>query len=167
MTEHQLIVFGTIALAVICWAVGEGFGSRLSWTTGAALAIVHSVAAFVTFYDGSHDVARIETSRQTAALTGVAFSGGIYINYAFLVVWAGDALWWWCSPASRAARRRALSIAIRGFIFFMIVNGAVVFADGWARVVGIVAIAMAAAGTWRRRLNGIENTQRTRPLVLP
>jgi hypothetical protein len=153
MLGVEIAVFYTIAAAVLCWAVAEALASRVFWTSGALLALVHSVAAFVWFYGGSHDTARIETTRQTAALTGVDFSGGIYLNYLFLIVWLGDAAWWWVAPTSYRARPRALGLAVRGFIFFVIVNGAVVFADGGARVVGFVALILAGFGTfhrWRR-----------------
>jgi hypothetical protein len=150
MLAIEIAVFYTIAVAVLCWAAGEALASRAFWTAGALLALIHSVAAFIVFYGGSHEMARIETARQTAALTGVAFSGGIYLNYLFLVVWLGDAAWWWAAPTSYRSRPRALTLAIRGFIFFIIVNGAVVFADGWARLVGVLAVMMAAAGVWQR-----------------
>lgn len=146
----DIAVFYTISAAVLCWAAGEAYRSRVFWSAGALLALLHSMAAFVLVYDGSHDTARAETTRQTAALTGVEFSGGIYVNYLFLIVWLGDAAWWWLAPGSYRARPRVLELVIRGFILFIIVNGAVVFADGWARVVGLVALGLAAAGTWRR-----------------
>jgi hypothetical protein len=151
MPALEIAVFATISAAVLCWALGEALQSRAFWTSGALLALIHSVAAFVVFYGGSHETARVETMRQTAALTGIEFSGGIYLNYVFLVVWLADAAWWWVAPVSYRARARAVSFAIRAFIVFIIVNGAVVFADGWARIVGLVALLVAAAGTWHRR----------------
>ena len=63
----------------------------------------------------------------------------MFFNYAFLVVWP-DAAWWWLSPASHETRTTGVSAAIHGFLFFMFVNGAVVFADGWMRVIGIIAV---------------------------
>jgi hypothetical protein len=147
----SLFVFGSIAVAVVLWAAAEILFSRLLWTAGAMLALAHSLAAFATFYDGSHAIARQETARQTAALTGIEFSGGIYVNYLFLAVWAGDAVWWWLAPSAYASRPRWLSIAIRGFIFFIIVNGAVVFADGWARVLGAIATTTVVASWFLKR----------------
>jgi hypothetical protein len=145
------LVFGSIALAVALWAVAEIAGSRGLWTAALALTLFHSVAAFHTFYGGSHAVARQETARQTAALTGVDFSGGIYVNYLFLVVWSVDAAWWWALPAGYARRPRWLSAAIRGFIFFIILNGALIFADGWARVVGAAAVSAVVIAWFLKR----------------
>lgn len=151
MAALPLLVFGSVALAVVLWALAEILSSRALWTAGAALMLLHSATALQTFYGGSHAIARQETARQTAALTGIEFSGGIYVNYVFLALWAGDAAWWWMSPASYARRPRWLSAVIRGFIFFIIFNGAVIFADGWARVVGATASASVVIAWFLKR----------------
>jgi hypothetical protein len=151
MQAVEVAVFYTIAGAVLCWGLAEALASRGFWTGGALLALVHSAAAFAWLYGGSHETARFETARQTAVLTGIEFSGGIYLNYLFLLLWLGDASWWWIAPSSYRTRPRPLALAVRGFIFFIIVNGAVIFADGWARVVGIVALLLAGLGAFLRR----------------
>jgi hypothetical protein len=78
--------------------------------------------------------------QQTEALTGLRWGGGLYINYLFLFVWAGDALWWWVSPRTYQRRPAPISWLVRGFLFFMFFNGAIVFADGWMRVLGMIAV---------------------------
>ena len=153
MAALELVVFGTIAFSVLCWAAAETLTSRALWTLGIMLMLVHAVTAFMAFYGGSHVVARDQTMRQTQALTGITFPGGIYVNYIFLAVWIADAAWWWARPASYATRRRWLSWTVRGFIFFVIFNGAVVFADGWARVIGgcaVAAVIIGATARWVR-----------------
>lgn len=135
-----LVVYATISAAVLCWAAGIIRKSRGWWTLGAMLALVHSAAAFGVFYGWSHTTAQGQTAAQTLALTGVDFAGGIYLNYLFLAVWLGDMGWWWLSPATYRTRPRVVSVAVHGFLFFVIVNGAIVFADGWARVVGVLAV---------------------------
>jgi hypothetical protein len=143
MTFVDLAVFVSIAAGVVCWALGEARRSRLWW--------IHSIAAFSLFYGWSHETARRLTAQQTAALTGVDFAGGIYVNYLFLSVWLADAAWWWASPGTYAQRPRALSLSIRGFIFFIIINGAVIFADGLARLVGVVCVAIVLLAWTARR----------------
>jgi hypothetical protein len=44
-----------------------------------------------------------------------------------------------------------VSIAVRGFIFFIIVNGAVIFADGWARVLGAASVMLVVASWFLKR----------------
>ena len=152
MTLAEAAVFASIAGAVTCWAVSEALESRTAWTLGALLALGHALLAFAVFYGWSHEQARASTMRQTEALTGLRFAGGIYVNYLFLLVWLGDALWWWVSPRSRATRARAVTLAVHGFIFFIMVNGAVMFADGLARLLGGTAVAVVAMA-WLRRFN--------------
>jgi hypothetical protein len=49
-----------------------------------------------------------------------------------------------------------LSTAVRGFIFFIVLNGAVVFADGWARLIGIAAVgSVIGAVVWSWRQTGM------------
>ena len=43
-----------------------------------------------------------------------------------------------------------VTVAVHGFIFFIMVNGAVVFADGLARVAGVAAVS-AVVVAWLRR----------------
>jgi hypothetical protein len=156
----EFVVFATIAGGVITWSLAEVMRSRALWTMAALLTIVHSVAAFLVFYDGSHVVAQEQTTRQAAALTGVEFAGGIYINYLLLVVWAGDVVWSWLAPTSYASRPMWLHWSVHGFIFFIVFNGAVIFADGLARVVGIVSVTLAAFfASWRLIMPGCNKLQ--------
>lgn len=143
----SLLVFVTISAAVVAWALAERFSSRLFWAVGAALTTIHSAAAFHVFYEWSHSTARELTTQQTATLTGITFSGGIYVNYLFLLVWDADALWWCLHRDSYLRRPRWLSHSVRGFLFFIIVNGAVIFADGYARLLGAVAT-MSVLHSW-------------------
>jgi hypothetical protein len=153
----ELTIFGSIAGAIVAWAAAEWWreepvrarDARAAWTCGAALMALHSVAAFLLLYDGSHATAVAATARQTAALMGIASGWGIYVNYAFNAVWLGDAAWWWIAPASYVTRPRVISTVRRAFFLFMFVNGAVIFADGWMRVLGGTAVTIAAIA-WAR-----------------
>ena len=143
----QVAVFWTIAASTVAWAIAECWRvlgrqmplARLVWSAGAAAMTVHAVSAFAIVYRGSHEVALAETARQTAALTGLDSGSGLYVNCAFLAIWLADAVWWWSGPAARA-RTAGLGWARLGLFLFMFVNGAVVFADGWMRTIGIVSV---------------------------
>ncbi len=166
MTSHYigaemttLVVHGTIAAATIMWAAAEWWRltrphtsdapARAMWTIGAALLAVHSVAAFHTFYDWSQERALVETARQTAAVTGWSWGGGLFINYAFVVTWMADAVWWWLAPEAYRRRPAALSAALRGVFVFMFLNGAIIFAGGGMRVLGIIAVSVVIAAWYR------------------
>jgi len=116
--------------------------ARLYWTIGCALYLAHAAAAFQYAYHWSHALAVHDTARQTEALFGVNWGGGIWFNYAFTAIWTGDALWWLIAPKTRAARPRWLNTAIHWYMAFMFINGAIVFPQGPARW---IAAAMAVA----------------------
>jgi hypothetical protein len=143
------LVRGTILLSTAAWAAAECvrllFGtrdrtSRLLWTAGAVLALVHAVAAYHFVHHWSHQQALADTARQTSELVGLAWGGGIYVNYAFLTLWTADALWWWRTADAYRRRSRRTRDALLGVFVFMFINGAVVFARGPARILGVAAL---------------------------
>jgi hypothetical protein len=150
----EVAVYGAVAGAIIAWAASEvtqGAARRVSWSVAAALMLVHSVAAFGTIYGWSHEVAVAATARQTRELTGFDSASGIYVNYAFLVVWLTDAAWWWQSPGTYVTRARWMSRFVHGFVWFMFLNGAVIFADGWMRTIGAIAVLTVPVAWFTRR----------------
>ncbi|MGH9315055.1 MAG: hypothetical protein ACRD09_06370 [Vicinamibacterales bacterium] len=152
----MILVQGTIALAIVTWAGAEYLkqrrppdheaAARTLWTAGALLLVAHTIAAFHFVYGWSHRAAAAETARQTAELTGLRWAGGLFVNYAFLVVWVADAAWWWAAPASYRNRPAAIRTAMLAFFVFMFVNGGILFADGAMRALCAAAV---AAVLWR------------------
>jgi hypothetical protein len=150
-------------LATVAWAVGEVLMgrsaaadrvARASWTVAVGLALLHVWLAFELVYAWSHEAAIEATVRQAADRFGTGWRGGIYLNYAFLVIWLADVCWWWAAPAARASRPRAIETARRALFLFMFVNGAVVFASGAGRVIGSVAVFSVLVAALARR-NGL------------
>ena len=146
--------------ATVAWAAGEALMrqsaaadrlARAFWTLGIALALVHVILAFHMVYGWDHEAAVIATVRQTAERFGQGWRGGIYVNYVFLAIWMADVCWWWLAPASRASRSpgfEAVRFALFAFMFF---NGAVVFASGIGRLIGIAALGVALLAPLARR----------------
>jgi hypothetical protein len=155
----ELAVFATIAGAVASWAasecwtlrrrVGSDSGPRILWMIGALLMLAHSIAAFGVFYNWSHEAGVAATARQTHAMTGVASGAGIFVNYAFVGIWLADAAWRWFNPASYRTRPRTVSHGLRAWFVFMFLNGAIVFADGLMRILGIACVTAVAAAWYR------------------
>ena len=138
-------------LATIAWAIGEALMNRsaradrlarASWTAGIALAFVHVLLAFDLIYGWDHEAAVAATVRQSADRFGLAWRGGIYVNYAFLGLWFADVCWWWLGPSSRRSRSPRVEMTRLALFTFMFVNGAVIFASGVGRVAGIVSVAV-------------------------
>ena len=86
-------------------------------------------------YEWTSRAALIDTARRTAAVTGVAWGGGIFVNYLFLAVWLADGLWWWAAPVAYHRRPVVLERARLALFVFMFLNGAIVFAGNAARAV--------------------------------
>jgi hypothetical protein len=142
-------VRGTMILATVAWALGEvlmrrsataDWWARVSWTIGIALALIHVVLAFHLVYAWDHEAAVAATARQAADRFGWGWRGGIYVNYVFLALWLADVGWWWLAPASRASRSPRIETARLAVFTFMFLNGAVVFASGTGRLVGVASV---------------------------
>ena len=154
-------LYGTIWVSLLLFAAGESGRSltprgaappRWAWWTfagGLALSVAHTLLAFGTVHQWSHADAVRSTAIQTAAIYGVAFGAGVYVNYVFLAAWLADA-WWWRSSPPGHVRPAAAVWALRAFYMVIIFNAAVVFAGGLRRVVGLALVSWLAR-LWTRR----------------
>jgi hypothetical protein len=146
----SLAVRGTILVAMLAWAAAEWLRlsrplhwreARALWTAGALLAVSHMAAALHLVYHWDHEAALAATAEQTAAVTGLAWSVGLYVNYLFIALWVWDACVWWMSPDAYRARSRRHANVLRAVFLFMFANGGIIFARGLGRSLGIVAVA--------------------------
>lgn len=146
----------SILVALSGWAIAlvtEEKTARLAWTLGTTAYLIHVVAAFETFYGWSHGTALAETARQTAEVTGINTGAGLWVNHAFTAVLAFDVFQQW------TGKTRRFATAIDWLVIFMIVNGAVVFADGAVRGFGIVlTLAILVLRLGGRRVKALENS---------
>ena len=113
--------------------------ARLAWTGGFLVFLFHMICAFHFFHGWSHDEAYTATARQTAEVVGPDWGGGLYANYAFALIWAVDAGWWWYRPQRYRTRSWAVEAMVQGFLAFLWVNATVVFGSGLIRWLGLVA----------------------------
>ena len=118
---------------------------RLAWTAGCVFAWAHLAAAFHLVHGWSHAHAAEETARRTADLLGRSFGGEIYFNYAFVAVWTGDVAWRWLAPQFYVERAALVSVAVHGFLLFIVVNATIVFEQGVVRGTAILALALVAS----------------------
>lgn len=128
--------------------------SRLFFSAGGVLFLVHVVAAFAVHYELSHAVALEETARQTHELTGIATGAGLYLNYLFAIAWWAEIGWWHFAPDRYRARPPAVTTAVHGFFLFMILNGAVIFVPWPRRALGLLILALCALALWFRATRG-------------
>ncbi len=111
--------------------------ARLLWTLGCVVLWIHVGCAFHFQHHWSHAAAYIHTAEQTAAMTGVDWGGGVYFNYLLMLLWAGDALWWWLASNSYRQRPVAVNRLVVGFILFMAFNATVIFGSGAPRWIAL------------------------------
>jgi hypothetical protein len=167
--DGALLVRATIAASLAAYAAGEwmrvrgnpppALGARRLWTTAVILCAVHTVLAFQTRYHWSHAAAAADGAAQVAALTGWRWAGVPYVNYAFLVLWAADTVRWWRVPCGSGRDRIRMAMSV--VVLFMFVNGAVVFARGPIRPVGVAAL-LVVATAW---VLGPRRPRRSHPTV--
>jgi hypothetical protein len=125
--------------------------ARFIWTVGCSAYFAHVVCAFHFYHHWSHAAAYEATARDTARLFGWNWGGGLYFNYAFTIVWLVDVLWWWRGLEGYAHRSRVVEIAVQTFLGFMAFNGAVVFASGTTRWVGVGSCVLLGVCWLKRR----------------
>ena len=155
----SVALYATIWLALALLVVAElgkrraGAALAIGWSwrcfaAGAFLCLVHMALAFHLRHGWSHSAASAHIARRTEELFGIPWTGGIWVNYAFAGVWLAEALWWRLDPAGYARRPHALVWLVRGFLYIVIVNAALVFASATGRIAGAPLVA-ALAWTWR------------------
>jgi hypothetical protein len=138
----------TIWIALALFAAGEVGRARLGFTRGARswawwcwiagilFCAVHFALALEVRYGWSHAEAVRATAAQTAAVYGLDWGGGFWLNYAFLTAWIADAVGW-----RRGADWPAAVVwTLRAFYFVVILNAAVIFAAGWRPMLGLLIV---------------------------
>ena len=145
MIYGELLTRWTVRIAMAFYVVGlasRGYspkGSRLAWTIGCGFYLLHVVCAFEYYHHWSHADAFAATARQTVAAVGIDWGGGLYVNYAFTLVWLADVGWWWADEARYRARARLIEWGVQLFLGFIAFNATVVFASGFSRWFGVAA----------------------------
>jgi hypothetical protein len=131
--------------------------ARLAWSAGCLFLWLHIAAAFHGHHGWSHAAAVAHTARETAAVTGIDWGGGIYFNYATMLLWAADVGWWWIAAAGRARRSPFIDVFLHVWLAFMIVNATIVFESGMVRWGAVAAGVVLAALAVQRKVGAIQS----------
>lgn len=139
--DAQDRMFWSITTAGLLWAIGVAAALRgvsaesalRRWAEAAAVLAfaVHVWTAFACFYDWRHENAYRHTERDSG------FGPGVFISYAFVLIWSASAFGNWLRP-EWSQQNRGIQRAIQGLTAFLMFNGWVVYADGPSRVLGSV-----------------------------
>ena len=115
---EDLLLRLTIWLALGLYAGSElrSHSRTAVWLTtgGWLLFVAHTILAFDVHYNWSHATAYAETAIQAEALTGLGWGGGIYLNYAFGLVWLAELAWAMVAGASYRTRPRHVGWFVDG-----------------------------------------------------
>jgi hypothetical protein len=124
----------TARVAVSFWSIGAAAillrrldVGRSAWTVGAATFLIHVATAFDRVHGWSHAAA----FRHVQSVSGVG--PGIYVSYAFTLVWTADAAWWWLDRGGYESRSAVLDRAVQAFLAIVVFNGTVVYETGFIR----------------------------------
>jgi hypothetical protein len=164
-SKHQakISIAISIAIAMLCTAFAwtllllngntrnTQILARAIWTIGLAAYIVHVAFAFSYYYRWNHSLAAWHTAYRTWELTGWYWTGGIWINYFFTLVWAADVVYWWLGLELYDRRPHALKVFVPTFFAFMIFQAGVVFGHGairWATLPGLIVVGLFALSRW-------------------
>jgi hypothetical protein len=155
-----IALYATIWIALVLFCLGESgrrdFDDGRAWApwtwwafaAGCLLSVAHLAIAMGSVHGWNHQAAMDATARQTFAIYGLDWGGGVYVNYAFVALWVFEA-WRWRTGRSGSQPRSRLAVwAVRIFFFVIILNAAVVFAVGPRRLAG-AAIVLWLLWVWR------------------
>ena len=162
MDHGEFLTRATIWTTIVAYAVGSilfarsqgrmrwDSAVRVTWTIAVLFLIAHFICAYQFFHHWSQASALRDTARQTEEVIGLNWSGGLFINYAFLVLWIADVAWWWLGGLTSYRARPWQVIAVwHGFIIFILFNAMIVFKQGAVRWVGLV-ICVVLLLSWAR-----------------
>lgn len=128
--------------------------TRLLWTSSWGLYLLHVFAAFHVYHHWSHNHAYAHTQ----AVSG--WGPGIYVSYAFTILWGLTVLGMWLPITKPWPGQRWLMALIHGLLFFVIFNGAVVFAEGpvrWLSLAVCVGLVGVLLFHWRKNNRGCQH----------
>jgi hypothetical protein len=166
MPDETLVYWSARASALAYWAAVIFMGMwlrgancvaaiRWAWSIGCVLLVAHEILAMGISFGWSHAAAWEDVAVQTDAVFGVAFGGGLIVNYVAVVLWTADVARWWLWTSPYFTRVPWITIALWAFLGMMYFFGAVVFAEGIVRMIAgtmsLVAVLWIACSVACRR----------------
>ncbi|MCO8125097.1 hypothetical protein NHH03_25400 [Stieleria sp. TO1_6] len=173
---EQLLVFVTVWCAVGCWlggavarhvaidndAASQRAVSRIAsaqsvyawtWLIGALCVCVHIAASYGYVHHWDHAAALQATAIESQRVTGISAAWGVYVNFAFAMIWL------FYSAAMLRLRRRLAGWDTAVFLFTggIVLMASVVFESGtvrWMSLAGFAVLAVISL-TGRGKKNSI------------
>jgi hypothetical protein len=121
-------LFASIWLSLVLFVAGE-VGKR-----------DHIVLAFDVRHGWNYGAAVQATAHQTDQVYGVAWGGGLYINFLFLTTWLLELFWWRLRPHRYFGRPVFVTWLLRTFYLVILLNAAIIFAARERQVLGLILL---------------------------
>jgi hypothetical protein len=116
--------------------------ARWAWTVGCGVYLIHVAFAFQFLHHWSHAAAVEHAARRTFEVTGVEFGGGIYVNYAFTLLWVADVVLWWRRSLAGKSISPVYYWAVHAVFGFMMFNATVVFGPAFWKWIAAAALSV-------------------------
>ena len=148
MTLEFALVYVTVWVAMLAWLVGAGcrwmavrkiqhhsasqdcparrkfeLGYRWSWFCGSCLLFIHIVSSYGYVHHWSHEAALRATAKESLRVTGIAAPWGVYVNFAFAVLWTGYSM----AMIVLDGRIQIVDSVIFVFLFAIVISATLVF----------------------------------------
>src|SRR5262245_23715451 len=141
-TARVAVLFWWLAAALLL--LEQRLLARWTWTLACAAYLGHVATAFDKVHGWSHAAA----VRHVEAMSG--FGSGLFVSYAFSVLWVADVAWWWVDRPGYDRRLVWLDWLVHLFMAVVVFNGTVVYESGFIRWAGAVLFVALGALTVRR-----------------
>jgi len=144
-TIYVSLAFYVVALVwLIIARNGNWQFARLAWTAAFGFYFAHVVAAYHFQHRWSQADALQHAAKRIDEVVGINWSGGLYVNCVFTLIWLADLVWWWVDATAYQRRPRWVTASLHFFFAFIAFNSTVVFAQGAVRWIGIGVTAVLA-----------------------
>ena len=149
-----LLLFVAGAIGRIRWREPDRVdtASRMLWTAATGFYLAHVFFAFHLVHGWSHEEAVRHTAEQSESVTGLRYGNGIWFNHAVTLICLLETYWWWKDPLRFQTRPAWINWLVYGFLVFMTVNGAIIFASGLTRWISVACLVFLAFLGLKRRI---------------
>jgi hypothetical protein len=162
--NKELLIVWTARLAVACYVgrlatdianrrdESSQRTARRFWTLGCAILLIHEALVFHILFHWSHAAAYDHVARRTREMTGWDSGFGLYVNYAFSMVWLTDTILWWRDL--HWPKQRAPFWIVQLVFAFMMTQATMVFGPPSWIPVGLAVMAVLIGLFWYTRNRG-------------
>lgn len=153
----DIFIYVPVWLALVAWFAGALARARrhrdsaetlyrVAWLFGGAMIIIHILTSYGLAHGWSHSEAIRATAKESERVTGIRAGWGVYVNFAFAVVWFGYSL----VMVIAGRRFHRIDPVIFWFTAAIVFAATVVFETGAVRGMSLAGFVLLAVWSHRR-----------------